>query len=84
MMKILTVNVRNIQSCRDFLKSLFEPNHDINLRSKISDAPESKFCNLFDTFEINERAKEDYLKWEKARWALDYRLVNKIICSLKD
>ena len=42
---------------------------------------ESQFCN-FSAFEIEEGSKTTW-RWEKARWELDYRMVNKITCFIK-
>ena len=50
--------------------------------SKISKAPENKFCGFFYAFAIKEGTKEDYLEVRK-RQRLDYRLVNKIMCFLE-
>lgn len=33
--------------------------------------------------ELRREHKKDYMKMEKAKWGLDYRTVNKIMCSLE-
>lgn len=51
--------------------------------NKISNAPENKrFAVSFMLLELRMVHKEDYMKWEKARQGLDYRIVQ-IMCSLK-
>lgn len=33
--------------------------------------------------ELRREHKKDYMKMEKAKWGLDYRTINKIMCSLE-
>ena len=52
------------------------------LGSKISSARENEsFVVSLIHLESRRESKEDYRKQEKARWGLDYRRVNRIMCS---
>lgn len=57
---------------------------DVNrqlLDSKISNASEITVCSFFYVLGIRREFQEDYTRWEKTRWGLDYRTINKILCS---
>lgn len=40
-----------------------------------------QFCNLFNASEINEETRKITWSWEKARWGVDYRIVNSVMRS---
>ena len=52
------------------------------LGSKISNSPENaNFAVSFILLELRREQKEDYMKVEESKGRLDYRIVNKIMCS---
>ena len=57
-----TVNVRNVQTCKKFYKSLFEPTDDVCWGTRYSGAPENySFAISFMHLELRG-FREDYLK----------------------
>ena len=52
--------------------------------SKISNTPQNySFAVSFMHLKLRREHKEDTRRWQKAKQGLNYRIVNKIACSLK-